>query len=191
MVRKLTQRERKERGGYCEALTQRVLEEEGFTIIKKFEGGETRAEKGTIGSCPDLVIKRPNSEKLYRIEVKSGQTHEIDSGRKVDPLLGVAPERTGRIQLAAGKTKRTGVAKKDCYAVSLDDAYANARTVEFFDPDYLDKWMREDIKDPTRMNSSKFPLSFYRHMRENSPCPINELKAKTWIFKDGEELRKC
>jgi hypothetical protein len=169
-----------------------VLEEEGFTIIKRFHGSESRAEKRSIGSCPDLVIKRPNSERLYKIEVKSGQTLEQDASKPVDDTLGIRPERPGRIQLIHGGTRK-GVSAKDCYAVSLDDNYANARTLEFFAPDYMDAWLKKDIsKSGKGVNSSKFPLNFWREMRENQPCPINELKGKTWIMdREGKELKVC
>jgi hypothetical protein len=193
MVRKLTQRERNERGKYCETLTKQVLEEQGFTIIRHFHGGESKTDKKAIGSCPDLVIKRPNSERLYKIEVKSGQTLELDSSKPIDPTLGVRPERPGRIQLVHGGSRR-GVAAKDCYAISLDDAYSNARTLEFFAPDYMDDWLKKDIAGTITKstNSSKFPLSFWREMRENQPCPINELKGKVWIMdKEGKELKRC
>lgn len=194
MPRKVTQRERNERGVYCENLTQRVLEEQGFTIHERFHGSESKAKKGNvIGSCPDLIVGRPNSSKLYKIEVKSGQTLELNSGNPVNEALGVRPESPARIQLIHGGTRR-GVAAKDCYAISLDDAYANARTLEFFAPDYLDAWLKKDIAGSKNKstNSSKFPITFWREMRENAPCPINELKGRTWIFDDdGKELKQC
>jgi hypothetical protein len=208
MPRAVTNREKKERGQYCETLAQQVLRSEGFEIKETFEGGETRAKKGTVGSCPDLVIQRPGEKREYRIEVKSGQVWETDNGKDnpTDGLLGVKPDRPGRIQLAAGKTRRTGIAHKDCYALSLDDQNAKVQTLEFFDPVYMDKWLKRDIdrrradpytvtadgKKKKKQNSSKFPLRFLRDMRENHPCPINELKGKTWLFdKNGKLLKDC
>ena len=131
MPRAVTNRERKERGQYCENLTREVLRTEGFEIHKSFEGGESRAEKGTVGSCPDLLIGRPGQNKEYRIEVKSGQVWELDQGKKTKPdgLLGVKPDRPGRVQLAAGG-KFKGVAHKDCYALLLDDQVAKVQTLQ-------------------------------------------------------------
>jgi hypothetical protein len=61
----------------------------------------------------------------------------------------------------------------------------------------LDAWLKRDINrrrsgDVKSDNSSKFPLKFLRQMREQYPCPINELKGKTWIFDSkGRRLSDC
>lgn len=196
---KATQRQRKARGAYCETLTQQVLKAEDFEIREKFEGGESRAKKASVGSCPDLVVGRPGQKQEYRIEVKSGQVFEKDDSTSNPPdgLLGIRPDRPGRVQLSAGKTKRVGIAAKDCYALSLDDAVAKVRTIEFFDPTYMDMWLKRDIDrrrsgDVKGDNSSKFPLKFLRQMREDHPCPINELKGKVWVFdQNGKLLKDC
>ena len=207
MPRAVTNREKREKGEYCETLTQRVLKEVGFEIRDTYKGGETRAKKGTHGACPDLLIGRPGKEKDYRIEVKSGVAWEKDGGKDNPPdgLLGIKGDRPGRIQLAAGGTFN-GIAQKDCYAILLDDQNARVRTLEFFEPTYMDKWLKRDIdrrrtdpytvtadgKKKKKENSSKFPLRFLRKMREDHPCPINELKGKTWIFDDkGRLLTDC